>query len=1042
MRPKLLAILVIPALLAGGCAVQPEPTPEARAGIDRFVPAGERLTLVGSADREVDTYVWTVVSAPGPQLLAGGGSARAIFTPAEPGTYVLALEVFAGSARSEPDYVLVTAVECDRDGDGARAEGRICKGADCDDLDPTRSPRIEDICEDGIDQDCDGHDADCCPRDRDADGFVSILCPGGNDCNDTDSNIHPGAYDVCNGKDDDCNGLDDGVDCRDDSPCVDGICGCVPKLEICDNGQDEDCDGQDLKSDSDGDTYEKVPCGRCDPDPVTCRQPNSLKCCDCDDNDINVHPEATERCGNGKDDDCRGGDQAFDQDGDGYSPAICNRPGKPDCNDLDPNVNPGALDFCPDGIDQDCSGADSLGDLDGDGFLADVCAGGLDCNDLDPHVHPNAAESCNGLDDDCNGVIDDLPPASCGPAVGAFSLGSGGSVQNWLVLGPFPTKKVCWDEEQRLPEGDGAADPLPLDGAFGYRWEPVESTTGAVSLPPQGSSSTGRAAYLFTRLVVPAPAHYQLVLDTPEAAELWVDGVQLARSPSCDRSTPLTGVAYLTAGVHRVLIRTGSNGGAWNVALRLLTPRTTSPGTDRVADEVRVDNGVGSGHGSCRPGTLVCDPVYGQVCVDYVGPTPESCATPEDDDCDGLSPEPDEDGDGIPAPGCTLPGYEGPADCNDHHRQIGPGQPELCDPAGADEDCDGHANDLAPASCGAGPTSFLSASGAIGEWLVFGPVDTPGLGNEAVLDRRDLLALFGGAPESVARAYPGQVVGPFAWRRIEATGANGWVGLAQALPARDFDRTTVLAQATLWLPRSTSVVFQIEGGGALWTLLDGEPFLQMPRTTGPVSLVGTVALAAGPHRLLLKLTNVGASGAGFAVRMTAPGGASLAGVGVDVGLGVLRGACVPGLRTCGPSGWSSCQGAISAVPEKCNRRDDDCDGVLPDDELDLDGDGLAACEGDCNDSNPAVVPGGAEVCDGLDNDCDGYVDTGPGGVPLSGEQLCGVAGASCQAYWSCSPSRVRCVVSASCSSDATCVDLFGTDWRCSGGQQCYRCGAP
>ena len=33
------------------------------------------------------------------------------------------------------------------------------------------------------------------------------------------------------------------------------------------------------------------------------------------------------------------------------------------------------------------------------------------------------------------------------------------------------------------------------------------------------------------------------------------------------------------------------------------------------------------------------------------------------------------------------------------------------------------------------------------------------------------------------------------------------------------------------------------------------------------------------------------------------------------------------------------------------------------------------CSGDCDDTNPAVLPGGVEVtCNGLDDDCDGAVD--------------------------------------------------------------------
>jgi hypothetical protein len=42
---------------------------------------------------------------------------------------------------------------------------------------------------------------------------------------------------------------------------------------------------------------------------------------------------------------------------------------------------------------------------------------------------------------------------------------------------------------------------------------------------------------------------------------------------------------------------------------------------------------------------------------------------------------------------------------------------------------------------------------------------------------------------------------------------------------------------------------------------------------------------------------------------------------------------------------------------------------------DGDGDGVAA-PADCNDNNPAVYPGAPEVCDGLDNNCNGQVDEG------------------------------------------------------------------
>lgn len=88
-----------------------------------------------------------------------------------------------------------------------------------------------------------------------------------------------------------------------------------------------------------------------------------------------------------------------------------------------------------------------------------------------------------------------------------------------------------------------------------------------------------------------------------------------------------------------------------------------------------------------------------------------------------------------------------------------------------------------------------------------------------------------------------------------------------------------------------------------------------------------------------------------------------------------------GPKTCDP-GWL----------EICNGVDDNCDGTI-DEGYDKDGDGVSQCATlpDCDDDNPAVHPGATEVGDGngagngIDEDCDGKVDFGVAGVDYDGD---------------------------------------------------------
>ncbi len=62
------------------------------------------------------------------------------------------------------------------------------------------------------------------------------------------------------------------------------------------------------------------------------------------------------------------------------------------------------------------------------------------------------------------------------------------------------------------------------------------------------------------------------------------------------------------------------------------------------------------------------------------------------------------------------------------------------------------------------------------------------------------------------------------------------------------------------------------------------------------------------------------------------------------------------------------------APELCNGLDDNCNGSLPGNDVDEDEDGTLACDGDCDDEDDTVYPGATEICDGLDDNCNGQID--------------------------------------------------------------------
>ena len=102
-----------------------------------------------------------------------------------------------------------------------------------------------------------------------------------------------------------------------------------------------------------------------------------------------------------------------DVDGDGIVAIEC---GGTDCDDRDASVFPGAEESC-DQIDHDCDPMTLGPDEDGDGATGTSCCWsgrcGTDCDDRDPAVNAEAEEVCDGIDNDCDELVDEGLSAGC-----------------------------------------------------------------------------------------------------------------------------------------------------------------------------------------------------------------------------------------------------------------------------------------------------------------------------------------------------------------------------------------------------------------------------------------------------------------------------------------------------------------------------------------------------------------------------------------------------------------------------------------------------
>lgn len=263
----------------------------------------------------------------------------------------------------------------DNDADGFAIEGGDCGEIDCDDNDSSINPGADDIICDGMDNDCDGLvDEDYVSAQTtcgtgECIAFGETVCAGGGEI-DT---CTPGAPidEICDdGLDNDCDGLTDAFD----SDCV-GVCIPTGDETICD-GVDNDCDGLIDEDYVPAETTCGI--GECESTgQLECVSGSEVDTCV--EGTPGTEGSGDETCSDSLDNDCDGltdysdPDCAIvvctDNDDDGYSVegGDC---GAIDCDDNDSGVNPGATEgpagdpTCEDSIDNDCDGRIDLYDWD------------------------------------------------------------------------------------------------------------------------------------------------------------------------------------------------------------------------------------------------------------------------------------------------------------------------------------------------------------------------------------------------------------------------------------------------------------------------------------------------------------------------------------------------------------------------------------------------------------------------------------------------------------------------------------------------------
>ncbi|MFH1810153.1 MAG: MopE-related protein [Pseudomonadota bacterium] len=852
------------------------------------------------------------------------------------------------------------------------ADPDLCNGLndDCDPATPDGSGEA------WLNQPCDGTDADLCNE-------GTYACSGGvqtcSDPNDADP-------DLCNAIDDDCNPATangsaeawygQACDGPDTDLCAEGVFQCTGSAQTCSDTTgnsvelcdaiDNDCDGSNNEDwPSLGSSCDGTDSDLCSNGTVVCLANGTGTRC-------NESLSFVDRC-NGQDEDCN------PATADGSAEAWYNQP----CDGTD-------ADLCPEGT-YSCSAG------------SQACS---DPNDADPDV-------CNGVDDDCNpatadGSVEAWFGVACdGPDTDLCAEGTAVCVD----LGSSVWGQGCSDNTSNTVERCDAVD-NDCDGTNNEDWpeltQPCDGTDADLCVNGTwGCRSNGSGVQCNESIHVVDLCNNNTNDDCNPASadgsgETWYN--QPCDGPDSDQCRE--GTYACVTGLQQCSDSTGDS-------------IEVCDATDNDCDGTNNEGFDLDGDGVGR-----CDVAAGDGCTTYLGAAncdcddsdpdnfpgnPEICDG-QDNDCDTLIDETfDVDGDGfLSCTGCTVT----PCDCNDNNNAIYPGAPELCDCV--DQDCDGapwngfadadgdqvpacaatECNDNSNVQYGAwcnrparveacdtldndcdnsvdenlSRTCYTGPGGTNGIGLCHGGTQTCQAINTNVSDPANWGACAGevvpvGLPADPEVTCNGQD------EDCDGTPDDGLI--------IDADNDTVRACGTCSAPAAPAC----DCNDADATIKPGAT-----ETCDAVDRNCDGSPNAGvADRVCFEGTNVTAA----TYTGNCPGHAASC---------APRGLCHSGTQSCQAGGsWSACGGALvlpahdPAQDETlCDNKDNDCDGTIDEGTFDADGDGARSCalcaflnamSCDCDDTRIDVKPGGTEICDGADNDCNGTPDDdGLGGV--------------------------------------------------------------